>query len=146
MRDHVSGLELLEAIARGDLPAPPITSTLGFGDLEVGPGWTRFHLTPQEFHYNPIGTVHGGVASTMLDSAMGCAIHSGLNSDQGYATTDLRVTFVRPITLATGPIRCEGRVIHLGRKMATAEGKVTDSSGKLYAHGSATFMIFGGVS
>ena len=139
----MSGLELLEAVSRGDLPAPPIMSTLGFEGFEVGPGWARFSLTPAEHHYNPIGSVHGGVAATLLDSALACAVHSSLAAGTGYTTLDLRVTFVRPLTATTGPVRCEGRVIHVGSRVASAEGRITDAEGRLYAHGSATCLVMG---
>ena len=138
---ELSGLEFLEALARGELPPPPIMETLGFGGFEVGPGWARFDLTPGERHYNPIGSVHGGVAATLLDSALGCAVHSALEAGVGYTTVDLRVTFVRPLTATTGPVRCEGRVIHVGSRIGTAEGRIPDAEGRLYAHGSATCLI-----
>ena len=138
-----SGLELLEALARGEVPPPPIMSTLGFDPdgFAVGPGWARFALTPGEHHYNPIGSVHGGVAATMLDSALGCAVHTTLEAGVRYTTVDLRVTFVRPLTATTGTVRCEGRVIHVGSRVATAEGRITDADGRLYAHGTATCLI-----
>jgi uncharacterized protein (TIGR00369 family) len=141
---NLSGLDFLEAIAAGEIPPPPIMSTLGVDDFSVGPGWARFTLTPAEHHYNPIGSVHGGVAATLLDSALGCAIHSALPAGTGYTTVDLRVTFVRPLTATTGPVHCEGRVIHVGGRVATSEGRITDADGKLYAHGSATCLVFGG--
>ena len=138
---ELSGLEFLEAMARGELPPPPIMSTLGFGGFAVGPGWARFSMTPGEHHYNPIGSVHGGVAATLLDSALGCAVHTALEAGVGYTTVDLRVTFVRPLSSDTGPVRCEGRVIHVGSRIGTAEGRITDADGRLYAHGSATCLI-----
>ena len=138
---HMSGLELLEAIAQGELPAPPIMSTLGFEGMAFGPGWARFAITPGEHHYNPIGSVHGGVAATLLDSALGCAVHTVLEPGVGYTTLDLRVSFVRPLTATTGPVRCEGRVIHVGSRVGTAEGRITDADGRIYAHGTATCLI-----
>lgn len=137
-----SGLEFLTALAAGELPMPPIMSTLGYEGLEVGPGWARFSLTPAEHQYNPIGSVHGGVIATLLDSALGCAVHSTLPAGQGYTTVDLQVTFVRPLTASTGPVRCEGRVIHVGSRVGTAEARITDADGKLYAHGTTTCLIF----
>lgn len=136
-----SGLEFLEAMAAGELPPPPIMSTLGFDGFAVGPGWARFTFTPGEHHYNPIGSVHGGVAATLLDSALGCAVHSALPAGTGYTTLDLRVTFVRPLTATTGKVECEGRLIHAGRRVATAEGRIVDAEGRLYAHGSATCLV-----
>ena len=138
---HMSGLELLEAIAGGDLPAPPIMSTLGFEGMAFGPGWARFGITPGEHHYNPIGSVHGGVAATLLDSALGCAVHTALPPGVGYTTVDLRVSFVRPLTATTGPVRAEGRVIHVGSRVGTSEGRITDAEGRIYAHGTATCLI-----
>jgi uncharacterized protein (TIGR00369 family) len=140
----MTGLELLTALSRGELPAPPIMSTLGFDGFEVGPGWARFSFTPGEHHYNPIGSVHGGVAATLLDSALGCAVHSTLPAGVGYTTVDLQVSFVRAITASTGPLRCEGRIIHAGSRMATAEARITDPSERIYAHGTATCLVLGG--
>jgi uncharacterized protein (TIGR00369 family) len=138
---ELSGLELLEKMSRGELPPPPIASTLGFDGFTVGPGWARFALTPGEHHYNPIGSVHGGVAATMLDSAMGCAVHTTLEAGVRYTTVDLSVTFVKALTADTGPIRCEGRVIHTGSRVATAEGRITDAHGRLYASGTTTCLV-----
>jgi uncharacterized protein (TIGR00369 family) len=137
----MSGLEFLSALARGDLPPPPIMATLGYEGLAVGPGWARFTLTPAEHHYNPIGSVHGGVAATLLDSALGCAVHSTLEAGVGYTTVDLQVSFVRPLTACTGPVRVEASVIHAGSRVGTAEGRITDAEGKLYAHATATCLI-----
>ena len=138
-----TGLEVLSSLACGELPAPPIMSTVGFDGFAVGPGWARFTLTPAEHHYNPIGSVHGGVAATLLDSAMGCAVHSTLDRGVGYTTVDLQVTFVRPLTTQTGAVRCEASVIHVGTRVATAEGRIVDDNGKLYAHGTTTCLILG---
>jgi uncharacterized protein (TIGR00369 family) len=140
----MSGLEFLTAIANGDLPSAPISSTLGFDAVAFGPGWARFDFTPGEHHYNPIGSVHGGVISTLLDSALSCAVHTTLDAGVGYTTVDLRVSFVRPLTATTGTVRCEGRVIHAGSRVATAEGRITDAHEKLYAHATATCLILRG--
>lgn len=137
-----SGLEFLTALANGEIPPPPIMSTLGYDGLEVGPGWARFSLTPGEHHYNPIGSVHGGVFATLLDSALGCAVHSSLPAGTAYTTVDLQITFVRALTATTGPVRCEGRVIHVGSRIGTAEARITDADGKLYAHATTTCLIF----
>jgi uncharacterized protein (TIGR00369 family) len=138
----MSGLEFLTAMAEGSLPPPPIMATLGFSGLAVGPGWARFTFEPGEHHYNPIGSVHGGVAATLLDSALGCAVHSTLEAGVGYTTVDLQVSFVRPLTSSSGVVRCEGRIIHAGGRVATAEARITDAAERLYAHGTATCMIF----
>jgi uncharacterized protein (TIGR00369 family) len=139
----VTGLEFLSSIANGESAPPPIMATLGIDGLAVGPGWARFTMTPAPRHYNPIGSVHGGVAATLLDSAMGCAVHSTLGDGVGYTTVDLSVKFVRPLTAQTGLIRCDGNVVHAGSRVATAEGRIVDAQGKLYAHGTTTCLILG---
>lgn len=137
-----SGAELFAAMINGSLPAPPIADTLGFSLTEVGEGTAVFEIDCSEFHYNPIGTVHGGVIATLLDSAMSCAVHTLLPAGSGYTTVEMKVNFVRPILANTGPLRCLGSVVHGGRRIATAEGKLVDASGKLYAHGTTTCLIF----
>ena len=137
------GLEALQAVARGDLPPPPIAQTLGFGPMEVEKGRATFTVEPAEFHYNPIGVVHGGLALALLDSAMGCAVHSTLDGGVAYTTLEVKANFVRPLTGDTGPVRCTGTVVHRGRTVATAEGRVVDACGKLYAHGTSTLLIRG---
>jgi uncharacterized protein (TIGR00369 family) len=139
----MSGLEALEAIRDGRLPPPPIAELLGMKPVVLAHGRAVFAATPDESHYNPIGVVHGGLAATLLDSAMGCAVQSTLPVGSGYTTLELKVNFVRAITRDTGPIRCEGRVLHEGRTVATAEGRViAERTGKLLAHGSATCLVF----
>ena len=117
--------------------------TLGFGPIEVEEGRATFTIEPAEFHYNPIGVVHGGLALALLDSAMGCAVHSTLAAGVAYTTLEVKANFVRPLTSSTGLIRCTGTVVHGGRTVATAEGRVVDADGKLYAHGTSTLLIFG---
>jgi uncharacterized protein (TIGR00369 family) len=141
MKD-VSGLEFLRRIIEGRLPRPPITETLGFDLAEVSPGFALFTMTPQFRHYNPIGTVHGGVAATLLDSCMSCAVQTTIEAGLGYTTLEIKVNMVRPITETTGPIRAEGRSLHTGRRSATAEGKILDAGGTLLAHGTTTCIIF----
>jgi uncharacterized protein (TIGR00369 family) len=138
----MSGLEFLRAIIDGRLPAPPITETLGFALTEVAPGFALFTMTPAFKHYNPIGTVHGGVAATLLDSCMSCAIQTNLPPGTGYTTLEFKVNLVRPITDKTGPIRAEGRSLHIGRRSGTAEGRITDAGGALFAHATTTCLIF----
>jgi uncharacterized protein (TIGR00369 family) len=138
----MSGREYLAAMMAGHIPPPPIARLMGFGLAEVGEGHAVFECTPGEQHYNPIGVVHGGLACTLLDSAMGCCVHTLLPAGTGYTTLEVKVNLVRPITTETGLLRCEGRVVHAGRRMATAEGRLLDRSGKLYAHGTTTCMIF----
>lgn len=137
-----AGLDVLEAMARGELPAPPIAETLGFGGLEVGDGRAAFVLDPAEFHYNPIGTVHGGVICTLLDSALGCAVHSTLPAGARYTTLELKVNFVGAVTVGTGHVRAEAEVLHRGRRVATAEARlVAEDSGRLLAHATTTCLV-----
>ena len=138
----MSGLEFLRRIVDGRLPRPPITETLGFDLAEVSPGFAVFTMTPQFRHYNPIGTVHGGVAATLLDSCMSCAVQTTIEAGLGYTTLEIKVNMVRPITEKTGPIRAEGRSLHTGRRSATAEGKILDATGTLLAHGTTTCIVF----
>ena len=137
-----SGLELLQRMVRGELPSPPIAELLGFRLVRVESGFAVFEIEPREFHYNPIGVVHGGVAGTLLDSAMGCSVHSTLPPKTAYTTLEFKVNLVRAVTKDTGLLRCEGRVVHGGKRAATAEGRLIGTDGKLYAHGSTTCMIF----
>ena len=136
-----SGLETIEAIFAGRLPPPPIGELLGFRGVEVERGRAVFELEPGPQHYNPIGSVHGGVAMTLLDSAMGCAIHSMLDAGVRYTTLEVKTNFIRAMTADTGLVRCEGTVLHSGSRVATAEGKVLDAEGKLLAHGTTTCLI-----
>jgi uncharacterized protein (TIGR00369 family) len=138
----LSGLDQMRAIANGDVPAPPIAKLLGFGVIEVEQGRAVFSAEPGEQHYNPIGVVHGGLAATLLDSAMGCAVHTTLEPGWSYGTLDLSARFVRPITADTGRIRCEGVVVHRGSKTATMEGRVwAEDGGKLLAHGTGSALL-----
>ncbi|CAO3436249.1 PaaI family thioesterase [Azospirillum doebereinerae] len=138
----MTGLDYLQKLCSGAIPPPPIFASLDFRLAEVSAGKAVYVFTPSEIHYNTIGTVHGGVASTLLDSAMGSAVHSMQPLGMGHATVELKVNLVRAITMKTGPMRCEGQVLHLGRRMATAEGRLVDGAGKLYAHGSTTLLLF----
>jgi uncharacterized protein (TIGR00369 family) len=138
----LSGPEYLEKIRSGAVPPPPIAVTLGFRLAEIGEGFAVFDMKPEEFHYNPLATVHGGVICTLLDSAMSCAVHTLLPKGRAYTTAELKINFVRPITRETPLVRAEGRVIHPGRQLATSEGKLVDGKGRLYAHGVATCLLF----
>lgn len=139
----MSGLEFMRAIFGGKLPRPPITETMGFTGATVEAGKVTFIGEAGEHLYNPIGIVHGGFAMTILDSAMGCAVHSTLAVGEAYTTLEVKVNFVRPITLEVGPVRCEGTVIHRGGKIATAEGRlIAERTGKLLAHGTTTCLVF----
>ena len=139
---RLAGLPFLEAIRDGRLPAPPVSQLLTMALTEVEPGRAVFECVPSESHYNPIGSVHGGVISTLLDSALSCAVHSTLPAGSGYTTAELKVNFVRPVVVGTGRLRAEGRVIHVGSRLATAEARLTDAGGKLYAHAVGTCLVF----
>lgn len=134
--------EFFEGISSGELPSPPIGDLVDFIPLEWSPGRFVFQGTPDARHYNPLGTVHGGYAATLLDSCMGCAIHTQLKKGQGYTTLDLRISYVRAMGSHTGPVRAEGKVIHVGRSTALAEGRLYDVDDRLYAIGTTTCMIF----
>ena len=137
----MSGFEFLQKIVAGELPQPPLASLMDFQIVELAEGRAVFAVNPAEYHYNPIGVVHGGLAATLLDSAMGCAVHSMLPAGTGYTTLELKVNFIRAMTAETGRVRAEGKLIHLGARTATAEGRVIDESGKLYAHATTTCLI-----
>ncbi|MEA3041862.1 MAG: hypothetical protein QOC65_1351 [Sphingomonadales bacterium] len=139
---RLTGLELLRAIIAGELPAPPMAERLGFRLVEVDEGRTVFEGAPDRRLLNPLGTVHGGYALTLIDSATGCAVHSRLPAGTGYATLETKVNFVRAIKADGGPVRCEGTVLSLGRQIGTAEARLTSADGTLLAHGSSTLMIF----
>jgi uncharacterized protein (TIGR00369 family) len=119
----------------GRFPAPPMMQLMGYAMVEAEAGRVVFECQPAEFHYNPNGAVHGGMAATLLDSAMGCAIQSMLPAGIRYTTVELHVNYLRPLTIESGPVRCEGKTIHVGRQLAVAEGRIEDANGKLYAHG-----------
>ncbi len=140
---EMSGLEFIRALFDGTLPSPPIIATMGIAAGAAEEGKVTFTGEAGEHLYNPIGVVHGGFAMTILDSAMGCAVHTTLAVGEAYTTLETKVNFVRPITLDTGPVRCEGVVLHRGGKVATAEGRViAERSGKLLAHGTSTCLVF----
>lgn len=136
-----SGLDLLQAMAKGELPAPPIMHLIDLAAMEVEEGSATLHLDPQEFHYNPLGTMHGGVISTLLDTAAACSVHSTLPIGLGYTSLDLSVKFLRPVTIAGGRITCNGTVLQQGRRTALAEAHLTDSTGKLLAHATSSCLI-----
>lgn len=137
-----SGLELLRGVMMGELPPAPIGMTLDFFIVEVEPGRVVFQGYPKAAFYNPIGSVHGGWTSTLLDSCVACAVHSTLPAGKGYTTIELKVNFVRAVMPDTGPMRAEGKVINVGNRIGTAEGRLVDASGKLYAHATTTCLIF----
>jgi uncharacterized protein (TIGR00369 family) len=137
-----SGLEHMRAIASGEVAPPPIAELLDLRPSEIAPGRVVFTMEPQEFHYNPIGSVHGGVAATLLDSAMGCAVQTMLPPGVGYTTLELKVNYIRPMAAGQGPVLAEGRIVHHGSKVATAEGRIVrERDGKLLATASTTCLI-----
>jgi uncharacterized protein (TIGR00369 family) len=138
----MSGLELLQKMIAGELPGPPIMQTLDFTLTEVEPGRALFEGYPAFKHYNPLGTVHGGYAATLLDSCMGCAVHTTLPKGVTYTTLEFKVSLMRAITADTGVVRAEGKILNAGRRTATAEGRLTDGKGRLLAHASTTCLIF----
>jgi len=137
----MSGLEFLRAIRDGRLPSPPIAELLGFSLVEVEPGHAVFEVHPGERHYNPIGVVHGGLAMTLLDSAMGCSVHTQMPAGGAYTTLEAKTNLVRAISERTGVLRAIGKSIHVGRRVATAEGRLVDRDGTLYAHASTTCLV-----
>jgi uncharacterized protein (TIGR00369 family) len=138
----LSGLEFMQKMASGELPAPPIGGTLGFLPVQIAKGTVTFAGVPTIAHYNPIGTVHGGYAATLLDSCMACAIQTMLLAGQGYTTLEIKINYVRALTDKVPKVLAEGKVIHAGRRAATSEGRLIDENGTLYAHGTTTCMIF----
>jgi uncharacterized protein (TIGR00369 family) len=141
----MTGMEYMRAIVAGKVPPPPIAVTMRMRPIELGEGRAVFEGEPGEEHYNPIGVVHGGYAATLLDSALGCCVHTTLPAGVGYTSLGLEAKYVRPITRDTGRVLCEANVLHRGRRQATAEANLTAAeSGKLLAHGTATLMILGG--
>ena len=132
----------MQKIARGELPQSPMGKTLGFRIVESEAGKTVFEGQPNSSHYNTIGSVHGGFASTLLDSAMGCAVHTKLGAGIFYTTLELKVNLIRAIHEDTGMLRAIGIVIHFGRRTATVESRLEDQSKKIYAHGTSTCLIF----
>jgi uncharacterized protein (TIGR00369 family) len=136
------GITFLKGIVDGTYPAPPIAETLGFTLVEVEKGRALFEGYPELRHYNPIGVVHGGFAMTLLDSALGCCVHTTLEKGEGYTTLEIKANLVRAITKDTGPIRAASRIIHRGRTTATAEADLRDLKGTLLAHATTTCMIF----
>ena len=139
----LSGLDYLLGIAEGRFPPPPIAALLGMSILSVAPGQVTFCLDVGEHLYNPIGSVHGGVFCTLLDSAMGCSVHASLDRGQAYTTLELKVNIVKALTLNTPSVTATGKVISAGRRVATASGQITGPDGALYAHATTTCLVFG---
>lgn len=138
----MTGMQVFEAMFDGRLPAPPIGQTLDFLAVHIEPGFAVFQGRPGFAHYNPLGTVHGGWFATLLDSAVGCAVHSSLPAGKAYTTLELKINIVRALTDKVPLVRAEGRVVHGGNQVATAEGKLVGPDGKLYAHATTTCLVF----
>jgi uncharacterized protein (TIGR00369 family) len=138
---HLSGVQVLRGVITREIPGPPIMATLGFQLVHVEPGHAVFEGTTAEWQYNPLGTVHGGWISTLLDSALGCAVHSNLQPGQLYTTIDLQVRFVRSLAATSGVVRAEAKTVHQGKRVATAEAKLVGADGTLYATATASCII-----
>jgi uncharacterized protein (TIGR00369 family) len=138
----MSGLDYLRAIKAGRIDPPPAAKLVGYRIHAVAAGCAVFELDPAEYHYNPFATVHGGVLSTLLDTAMTAAVITTLPQGETCSTVEIKVNFIRPVTAATGVLRCEARPVHVGRRLATVEGYLKDRAGKLVAHGISTCSIF----
>lgn len=139
----LTGIEWLRAMARREAPPPPLADVLGFRLEGIEPGEVTVTLEPAEYHYNPMGVLHGGMAATLFDSSLGCAVQSLLPPGYIAPTLHLQVNYVRPVTVQTGKVFCTGKVIHMGKRSATAEGRLVDKDGKLYAHSTGTFILSG---
>jgi uncharacterized protein (TIGR00369 family) len=138
----MAGVDFVRAVLDGRLPAPPIMQTIEPFDCSAEPGVVIMHSVPGFRHYNPIGSVHGGYAATLLDSVMGLAVHTMQPAGTGYTTLEFKISFIRALTRDTGPVRSEGRTLNVGRRAATAEGRITDARGRLLAHATTTCLVF----
>lgn len=138
----MTGLELMQAMVDGSLPGAPIGQAMAMRGTEAGYGFVVFEGIPGHEHYNPLGIVHGGFAATLLDSCMGCAVHTTLDAGIGYSSIDINISYVRAITAATGPVIARGEIINVGRRVGTARGTLTDAAGKILAHGTTSCLIF----
>lgn len=141
-RDALSGLEYMKHLLAGELPRSGMAQLMNFRLVEVSEGHAVFTVKPDERHYNGLGIVHGGLAATLLDSALGCAINTMMPPGRVFTTLEMKLNYVRPMRRETGEVRCEASVIHVGGRVATADGRIIDAGGNLYAHGTATCMLF----
>jgi uncharacterized protein (TIGR00369 family) len=137
----MTGIDFVRAMFAGQLPSPPIMQTIEPFDFTAEPGVVAFQSIPGFRHYNPIGSVHGGYAATLLDSAMGLAVHTMLPPGSGYTTLEFKISFIKGMTKDSGPVRSEGRILNVGRRAATAEARITDSKGRLLAHATTTCLV-----
>jgi uncharacterized protein (TIGR00369 family) len=138
---RLDGLEFLKRVLAGEFPPPPMAQLMNIRISEVDEGRVVFEGTPEEYHYNPLGVVHGGMAATLLDSALGCCVNSCLRAGDFYTTLELKINYLRPITLDTGKVRAIATIVHVGRSTALAEGKVLDAQDRIYAYASSTCLI-----
>jgi uncharacterized protein (TIGR00369 family) len=139
---ELSGIDFMKRIADGELPAAPIAGHFGMDLIEVGPGTVTFRCRPDESHCNPIGTIHGGVVCTLLDSALGCATHTTLPAGSGYTSIEIKVNYLRPVSAGNGALTCRGWVTKPGRRVAFAEGEVVDDKGMVVATASGSLLVF----
>ena len=139
---HFTGIQLLQRVVAGDYPAPPIAARMNFALVEVGEGRAVFRGLASERHLNPLGGVHGGWAAAIMDSALGCCVHTLLDIGEAFSTAEMKINYTRPITPQTGIVACEGKVVHKGRTLAVSEARLTDGEGRLLAFGTETCSIF----
>lgn len=137
----LTGIEWLRAMMRGEVPGPPLAYLIGMKLTKIDEGSVIVSLVPAEYHYNPLGVLHGGIAATLFDSSLGCAVQTLLPAGMLAPTLQLQVNYIRPVTVKTGQIYCSGQVVHPGKQTATAEGRMTDANGTLLAHATGTFVI-----
>lgn len=138
---HKSGLEVLQALVAGELSPPPMGRLMNIRLVDVARGYAVFEAEPGEFHYNTLGSIHGGFAATLLDSAMGCSVHSCLEAGDRYTTLDIKVTYLKALTRQAGVVRAEARIVHVGRTTALAEARMLDAAGTIYAHATSSCLI-----
>jgi uncharacterized protein (TIGR00369 family) len=138
---QIDGLEVMRRVMARELPPPPITATLGFDLVEVERGRAVFEGKTAEWQYNPLATVHGGWSATLLDSALGCAVHSTLGAGEMYTTLDLQVRFLRPVLATSGVVRAEATTVHTGKRIATAEARLVGTDGTLFATATASCLV-----
>jgi len=137
-----SGLEFMRSFLSGELPPPPFMELLGIRIVSVEPGSVAFEFEPAEYMHSPLGNVHGGIVTVLLDTAMGCSLHTTLAPGAGYTTLELKVNFLRPVTAKSGTLRAEGKVVHAGSRVATVEARLSDREGRLHAHATSTLLLF----
>ena len=138
----MAGLDLMRALRDGTVPPPPVIDLVGISLIEVDAGRVVMNFTPAEYHYNPLGTMHGGILATLLDSVMGCAVHTTLPKGRGCTSLEIKVNYVRAVTNASGKLSAEGKIVHGGRRSAVAEARVVDAKGRLCATASTTCLVF----